>query len=200
MIFLCRLVRSTPRAWAGWVVFQSFGYAGFLFPLLLGAWGASAFVRPLVARGWLPFAGLALLLVAATGLLTQAAVGVAVSRGLRTVPASGGLVGRVVATTLRAGIGDVGVWILLIAAVPIGVLLVTRVSFAAIARVAGARLAALRRALYDPDRPRARSPGRRGRPGTTPPLPLQSVHQRPGRDAARGDALPANAERDSVRA
>ncbi|OGL20169.1 MAG: hypothetical protein A3F92_08000 [Candidatus Rokubacteria bacterium RIFCSPLOWO2_12_FULL_71_22] len=143
--------------WLGWAVFQSFGYAGFLFPLLLGAWGASAFVRPLVARGWLPFAGLALLLVAATGLLTQAAVGVAASRGLGTVPAGGGLVGRVVATTLRAGIGDVGVWILLIAAVPIGILLVTRVSFAAIARVAGARLAALRRAR----RPSRAVPSRR---------------------------------------
>src|SRR5207244_3380375 len=40
--------------WLGWAAFQSFGYAGFLFPLLLGAWGASAFVRPPVTRGVLP--------------------------------------------------------------------------------------------------------------------------------------------------
>jgi len=36
--------------WLGWVAFQSFGYAGFLFPLLLGAWGVSAFVRTPIVR------------------------------------------------------------------------------------------------------------------------------------------------------
>jgi len=132
-------------AWLGWAAFQSFGYAGFLFPLLLGAWGASAFVRPVVARGWLPLAGLGVLLVAATGLLTQAAGPAAAPRGLAAVPVGGGLVGRLVTTALRAGIGDVGSLILLGAAVPIGVLLVTRVSYAAVVRVAGARLARLRR-------------------------------------------------------
>src|SRR5207247_8893703 len=58
--------------WLGWAAFQSFGYAGFLLPLLLGAWGASAFVWPLVVRGVLPVTGLALLLVSAAGLLAQA--------------------------------------------------------------------------------------------------------------------------------
>src|SRR2546426_6959992 len=58
--------------WLGWAAFQSFGYAGFLFPLLLGAWGASAFVRPPVTRGVLPFTGLAVLLVSAAGLVAQA--------------------------------------------------------------------------------------------------------------------------------
>ena len=32
--------------WLGWASFQSFGYASLLLPLLLGAWGASAFLRP----------------------------------------------------------------------------------------------------------------------------------------------------------
>src|SRR4029078_11530288 len=58
--------------WLGWAKFQSFGYSGFLLPLLLGAWGAPAFLRPIVVRGWVPLVGLAALLVSAAGLLTQA--------------------------------------------------------------------------------------------------------------------------------
>jgi len=46
---------------------------------------------------------------------------------------------------LHAGFGDVGTWLTLVAAVPIGVLCVTRVSYAAVARVTTARLAKLRR-------------------------------------------------------
>ncbi|MBI2014074.1 MAG: DNA translocase FtsK [Candidatus Rokubacteria bacterium] len=129
--------------WLGWAAFQSFGYAGFMFPLLLGAWGASAFVRPLVTRGWLPLAGLAVLIVASTGLLTQAANALRPPAGGASV--GGGLVGWGVTTALRAGVGGVGTWLVLIAAVPIGVLLVTRVSYAAVARVLSARLARLRR-------------------------------------------------------
>src|SRR2546426_343810 len=67
--------------WLGWAAFQSFGYAGFLFPLLLGAWGASAFVRPPVTRGVLPFTGLAVLLVSAAGLPPPAAGAAAGRRG-----------------------------------------------------------------------------------------------------------------------
>src|SRR5260370_30985096 len=59
--------------WLAWVGYQSFGHACFFFPLLLGAWGASAFVRPLVTRGWVPVAGLAILLAAATRLFAHAA-------------------------------------------------------------------------------------------------------------------------------
>jgi len=161
-------------AWLGWAAFQSFGYAGFLFPLLLGAWGASAFVRPVVARGWLPLAGLGVLLVAATGLLTQAAGPAAAPRGLAAVPVGGGLVGRLVTTALRAGIGDVGSLILLGAAVPIGVLLVTRVSYAAVVRVAGARLARLRR-VRAPDA----APFQRDRSGSAAAL-QQGAAGRPG--------------------
>jgi S-DNA-T family DNA segregation ATPase FtsK/SpoIIIE len=126
--------------WLGWLAFQSFGYAGFLFPLLVGAWGASAFARPLVMRGWLPFAGLALVLSAATGLLAQ-------SEGAPMLGAGrGGLVGWAVATGLRAGLGRLGAWLVLVAAVPIGVLLVTRVSYAALARLTSSRLARRARA------------------------------------------------------
>ncbi|PYN48486.1 MAG: cell division protein FtsK [Candidatus Rokuibacteriota bacterium] len=124
--------------WLGWASFQSFGYASFLLPLLLGAWGASAFLRPLVVRGWVPLAGLATLLVSAAGLLTQTT-----SAGSGAV--GGGVVGRAITAVLYAGFGDVGTWLAFVAAVPIGVLCVTRVSYAAVARVTTARLAKLRR-------------------------------------------------------
>ncbi len=118
--------------WLAWVSFQSFGYASFFFPLLLGAWGTSAFVRPLVARGFIPVAGLGILLAASTGLLGHGA-------------ARGGLVGEALATGLRGGVGNFGAWLVLLAAVPVGVLCVTRVSYAVLARVLKARLAQLRR-------------------------------------------------------
>ena len=123
--------------WLGWVSFQSFGYASFLLPLLLGAWGASAFLRPLVVRGWVPLAGLAALLVSTAGLLTQ------ITRAGSGV--GGGIVGYTVTTVFHAGFGDVGTWLALVAAVPIGVLCVTRVSYAAVARLTTARLVKLRR-------------------------------------------------------
>ncbi|MGH7276006.1 MAG: DNA translocase FtsK 4TM domain-containing protein, partial [Candidatus Rokuibacteriota bacterium] len=129
--------------WLGWVAFQSFGYAAFLFPLLLGAWGASAFVRPIVASGWLPLAGIAVLLVSATGLLTQASSLLA-SGAARPAAVGGGLVGWAVTAGLRAGVGNVGTWFVLVAALPVGMLLGTRGSYAALARVATARLAGLR--------------------------------------------------------
>jgi hypothetical protein len=38
-------------AWLGWSSFWAFGYAGYLFPLLLALYGTSAFVRPRIAAG-----------------------------------------------------------------------------------------------------------------------------------------------------
>ncbi len=118
--------------WLAWVSFRSFGHAGFFFPILIAAWGASVFMRPVVARGWGPLAGLGLLLASATGLLAQAAE-------------KGGLVGHGLATALRAGVGNAGAWMVLAVAVPVGVLMVTRVSYAALLRLLSARLARLRR-------------------------------------------------------
>jgi S-DNA-T family DNA segregation ATPase FtsK/SpoIIIE len=129
--------------WLGWVTFQSFGYSGFLLPLLLGAWGASAFLRPIVVRGWVPLVGLAALLVSAAGLLTQAT---------RNGAIGGGLVGYAATGVLLAGFGNVGTWLMLLAAIPIGVLCVTRVSYAAVVRITTSRLAKLhkRRARSSP--------------------------------------------------
>jgi S-DNA-T family DNA segregation ATPase FtsK/SpoIIIE len=125
--------------WLGWAFFRAFGWAGFLFPLGLGAWGVSVFMRPLVARGWLSLAGLALLLASATGLLAQAAW-------------EGGVVGASIAGGLQASVGNAGAWLLLAGAVPAGLLLLTRVSYAAAGRLLSARLARLRR--RKPARPR----------------------------------------------
>jgi S-DNA-T family DNA segregation ATPase FtsK/SpoIIIE len=133
--------------WVGWGLFRVLGYAGFLLPLLVGAWGVAAFVRPRVAKGWVPLAGLALLLVAAAGILQQAAdtfVAERVTRG--GILAAGGSVGWMLSAGLHAALGRVGAWLLLIAAVPVGVLLVTQTSYAAMVRLGIARLGRMRRA------------------------------------------------------
>jgi len=46
---------------------------------------------------------------------------------------------------LHAGFGDVGTWLMLVAAIPIGVLCVTRVSYAAVVRITTSRLTRLKR-------------------------------------------------------
>jgi S-DNA-T family DNA segregation ATPase FtsK/SpoIIIE len=133
--------------WVGWGLFRVLGYGGFLLPLLVGAWGVAAFVRPRVAKGWVPLAGLALLLVAAAGILQQAAdtfVAERVTRG--GILAAGGSVGWMLSAGLHAALGRVGAWLLLIAAVPVGVLLVTQTSYAAMVRLGIARLGRMRRA------------------------------------------------------
>jgi DNA segregation ATPase FtsK/SpoIIIE-like protein len=133
--------------WLGWALFRALGYAGFLMPLLVGAWGVSAFVRPKIARGWVPLAGLGVLLLAAAGLLQQAAdtfVAERITRG--GILATGGWLGWVVTGALHATLGRFGAWLVLLAAVPVAVLLVTQASYAAIARLTAARVARFRRA------------------------------------------------------
>ena len=136
--------------WLGWATFQSFGYSGYLLPLLLGAWGASAFLRPIVVRGWVPLVGLAALLGSAAGILTQA------TRVRGAI--GGGLVGYATTGALHAGFGDVGTWLMLLAAIPIGVLCVTRVSYAAVVRVTTSRLAKLKKRRAQPATAAARVP------------------------------------------
>jgi DNA segregation ATPase FtsK/SpoIIIE, S-DNA-T family len=133
--------------WLGWSLFRVLGYAGFLLPLLVASWGAAAFVRPRVVKGWVPLVGLAVLLVAAAGILQQAAdtfVAERVTRG--GVLAAGGSVGWMLGVALHAALGRVGAWLLLLAAVPVGVLLVTQASYAAMVRLGVARLGRMRRA------------------------------------------------------
>jgi S-DNA-T family DNA segregation ATPase FtsK/SpoIIIE len=145
--------------WLAWGCFRSFGYAAFLFPLAAGVWGVSAFVRPLAARGWTPIAGLLLLLLAATGLLQQATDTFAAARVTHGgIVQAGGFTGWVAAAALHATIGNAGAWLLLLTTVPVGALLVTQISYAAVTRLVSARLARLqkRRAAARP------APGAKG--------------------------------------
>jgi len=132
--------------WLGWALFRALGYAGFVLPLLLGGWGVAAFVRPRVAKGWVPLIGLGALLLAMAGLLQQTAdtfVATRVTRG--GIVATGGWVGWMLTEAMHATLGQVGAWLLLLTSVPVGVLLVTQASYAAVARLTVARLAKLRR-------------------------------------------------------
>jgi S-DNA-T family DNA segregation ATPase FtsK/SpoIIIE len=111
-----------------------------------------------------PVAGLLLLLLAATGLLQQATDSPAAARVTRGgIVRAGGLTGWATATALHTTIGNAGAWLLLLTAVPVGALLVTQTSYAALTRLVSARLAMRRR------RTAARPPAA-GKPVT--PLPL----------------------------
>jgi len=150
--------------WVAWSFFRAFGYAAFLFPLAAGVWGVAAFVRPLAARGWVPVAGLLLLLVAATGLLQQSTDSLAAARVTRGgMVQTGGFTGWAAAAALHTTIGNAGAWLLLLTAVPVGALLVTQTSYAAVTRLVSARLALRRRRA-------AAWPGSVARPVT--PLPF----------------------------
>ena len=120
-------------AWLGWSLFVAFGYGGLLFPLSLAVVAVNVFVRPLAARGVTPFAGLAVLLLSATGLMTQAAMTVSPPAPDERVIV-GGLVGWGIVEALQLALGGVGTWLVLLAGIPIGVSFLTHVSYAALAR------------------------------------------------------------------
>jgi S-DNA-T family DNA segregation ATPase FtsK/SpoIIIE len=126
------LDQATPvgpvGGWLGWAAFRAFGYAGYLFPVLLALYGVGAFIRSRLAHGWPAAAGLALLLVSATGALAR------LSDTLGEIRIDkGGLLGWAVAEALGSTVGAVGTWIILAALVPVGALLVTRGSLTALA-------------------------------------------------------------------
>ncbi len=124
--------------WLGWAGFTAFGYAGYLLPLVLGCYGAGAFVRARPARGWPAVVGLALLLVSLTGILARLSDTLAEFRIHK-----GGLLGWAVAEGLLGSVGAVGTWILLLACIPLGALFVTQASLGLASRGAGARLLGL---------------------------------------------------------
>jgi S-DNA-T family DNA segregation ATPase FtsK/SpoIIIE len=124
--------------WFGWALFRLFGYAGILLPVLLGVWGASSFFRPSLVRGRVPLFGLALLLATAAGLLGHFAMG-------RNAVDRGGVLGWAVTRGLQATLGSTGTGLALLAGLPIGILCLTRISYAALGRTARVRLARLRR-------------------------------------------------------
>jgi S-DNA-T family DNA segregation ATPase FtsK/SpoIIIE len=126
-------------AWLGWTSFWAFGYAGYLFPLLLALYGTSAFVRPRIATGWPALGGLALLLISVTGILARASNTLTEFHLHR-----GGVMGWAVSEALRLSVGTVGAWLVLIAVIPVGVLFVTQISYSVLSRAIGARLGRLR--------------------------------------------------------
>ncbi len=127
--------------WLGWALFGALGFAAFLVPLVLALVGIRAFVWPPVSgTGWMPFAGLGVLLLSATGLLTEAG-----PLWMSLEAGAGGLLGWGLAQMLDAAVGRVGAWLVLLAGVPIGVLCVTQISYGVLTRVLGARLAAWQR-------------------------------------------------------
>jgi len=126
--------------WLGWASFYAFGYAGYLFPVLLALYGVSAFVRPRVAHGWQAGAGLAILLVSATGILARASDTLAEYRLHK-----GGVGGGAVAEARRASIGTAGTWIVLLALIPLGILFVTRIPYSVLSRGLRARFGRMRR-------------------------------------------------------
>ena len=143
--------------WLGWGSFHLFGYAGYLFPVLFTLYGVSAFVRPRMAHGWQAGAGLAILLVSATGILARASDTLAEFRVHK-----GGVVGWAVSEALRLSIGTVGTWIILLALIPLGVLFVTRIPYSVLSRGLRARFGRLRRA--EAKKGRSQSPASPGAP------------------------------------
>ena len=109
--------------WLGWAAFWAFGYAGYVFPLLLILYGAGAFVHAPLARGWPGMAGLVLLLVSATGMLARASDTLAELRIHK-----GGMLGWAVNQALSFSTGSVGTWIILLAILPVAALFITQAS------------------------------------------------------------------------
>jgi len=158
--------------WLGAGSFWAVGYASYLFPLLLALYGVSAFARPGVAARWPALVGLALLVTSATGMLARASDTLAAYRIHK-----GGVMGWGVSEGLRLSVGTVGTWIILLALVPVGILFVTQVSYGALSRALGARLARLRPA------PTAKSPA-------PPELPLAAAVPPGGWPEARPEPAP----------
>jgi S-DNA-T family DNA segregation ATPase FtsK/SpoIIIE len=124
--------------WLGWVFFWAFGYAGYLFPVLLAGYGASAFIRSRMVTGWPAAVGLGLLLLSVTGILTRMSDTLSEQRIHQ-----GGVLGWTVSEALRVSVGRVGAWIILLSIMPVAVLFITRVSLHVMSRAAGDRLSGL---------------------------------------------------------
>src|SRR5262249_43082841 len=131
-------------AWLGAALFLAFGYGGFLLPLIVAVVGANVFIRPIATRGWTPVAGIAVLLLSATALLTQTVTALSAPAPDERAMA-GGFVGWAIVEALEVALGGIGAWLVPLAGIPIGVLFLTQVSYAALARLVALRVARLRR-------------------------------------------------------
>jgi S-DNA-T family DNA segregation ATPase FtsK/SpoIIIE len=127
-------------SWLGWMTFRLLGYAGFILPLLLTAYGVAAFVRAPTDRGLSALGGVALLLLGTTGVLALLSDTLAEFRIHR-----GGVVGWAVAEALRHTVGRIGTWLVLATALAISLLLLTEASYSALGRKVVKRIAGFRR-------------------------------------------------------
>jgi DNA segregation ATPase FtsK/SpoIIIE, S-DNA-T family len=143
--------------WVGWLSYRAFGHADLLLPLLLAFWGAAAFVRPPVTLRWSAAGGASVVIASLTALLDQLS-GPLVPAGIR----HGGYFGWLVGEALRGSLGNVGAWLVPLAGIPVGLLFVTETSYAALSRVALARLKRLRRRT-------------RGKPGPASAAPVLAL-------------------------
>ena len=169
-----------------WALFQTFGYAALLFPLLLGLWAAGTFLRPLVPRGWAPIVGLAIVLIATTAILTQSSP---------ALPGddvtAGGVIGWALVEGLRSTLGNAGAWLIPLAAIPVGLLFITQVSYAVVSRVLAARLRKrrataakkpARTAVVAPPEPVVAAPPDLPEPAFTPPRIIEPAKPKPAAD------------------
>lgn len=124
--------------WLGWALFRGFGYAGYGFPLLLAFYGVGQFFRQRLGIVWPALAGFTCLFFSATGLLARAPDTL---KGFE----KGGAFGWGVLGLLRLSVGEAGALLVLLALVPIGLLLLTQASFAALFGALGRGLSRLLR-------------------------------------------------------
>jgi S-DNA-T family DNA segregation ATPase FtsK/SpoIIIE len=157
--------------WLGWASFRALGYASYVIPLLLSLYGAAVFLRRRAGHGPVAAGGIALLTLATTGLLGLA------SNTLSEVHVHrGGVLGWAVAEGLSFAVGSLGAWLTLLTALPVGLLLLTQVSFATVCRAVAARIGAWRRhpaKRTEPAQPMLPLFERaEGETGQTPPPPV----------------------------
>ncbi|MEK7880025.1 MAG: DNA translocase FtsK 4TM domain-containing protein, partial [candidate division NC10 bacterium] len=180
--------------WLGWGFFRAFGYAGYLFPVVLAFYGAVAFLRPRIGTGYPVAVGLALLLVSATGLLARASV---LESGIQ----KGGAMGWGVVELLRVSVGEIGTLFVFLTAIPIGLLFLTQASYAAFSRRVRADVAnlfdwrrqkATTRPVREEPAPMLALPTLKTKPEPAPP-PLVVVETAP-RKAALVERGPAKQE------
>jgi S-DNA-T family DNA segregation ATPase FtsK/SpoIIIE len=107
------------------IAFQFIGLASFLLPLLLFAAAWRRFRRNAIHHAWTRIAGLLVLVVAASALLSISPMKPLFDSSVQP----GGLLGAVVSQGLASGLSNVGATVLLVAIAATGLLLATNFSF-----------------------------------------------------------------------
>src|SRR5215210_3163806 len=124
--------QTETRNWAGSIganvaatAFQFIGLAAYLLPLLLFAAAWRRFHTNVIHSPWTRIAGLVVLVVAASALLSISQLHPLFDSSVQP----GGLLGAIVAQGLASGLNNVGATVLLIAIAATGLLLATNFSF-----------------------------------------------------------------------